>query len=216
MVNAKNLAAGLILFAVFIASVEAKLYKWVDRDGVTHYGETIPPEYADRDNVQLNEKGRVIKRNEKPSAEQVRIQKEAEAKKLADEKAAAEQRRKDTMLLSTFSNEDEIDLARDRNLQQVNAIISSIRLLLQSAQNDMDNYQLEAEQRTQAGKPLPDSLQADIEETKSRLVKLQQDLDKSLEKSDAIRASYAADKMRYRELTVGSAEKNSQINTIGK
>ena len=39
---------------------EAKVYKWVDNNGVTHYGETIPPEYASKDNVQLDEKGRVV------------------------------------------------------------------------------------------------------------------------------------------------------------
>ena len=39
----------------------AQMYKWVDKKGTTHYGETIPPEYADRDRLELNKSGRVVK-----------------------------------------------------------------------------------------------------------------------------------------------------------
>ena len=201
MTNASVLGAGLVLCIAFITTAEAKLYKWVDDKGVTHYGETLPPEYAGKDNVQLNDKGRVIKKSEKISAEELRSKDENAARKSAEDKAAIEQRRKDNTLLSTFSNENEIDLARDRNLQQVEAVISSIQLQLKSAQQSLESYQQEAEQRTKAGRKIPDSLQADITEAENQAKKLQQDLAKALEKSAGVRASYEADKARYRELT---------------
>ena len=156
MTNASVLGAGLVLCIAFITTAEAKLYKWVDDKGVTHYGETLPPEYAGKDNVQLNDKGRVIKKSEKISAEELRSKDENAARKSAEDKAAIEQRRKDNTLLSTFSNENEIDLARDRNLQQVEAVISSIQLQLKSAQQSLESYQQEAEQRTKAGRKIPD------------------------------------------------------------
>ena len=201
--------AGLVLFAFLIATAtaEAKLYKWVDNQGVTHYGETIPPEYADKDNVQFNDQGRVIKKNEKPSPEERRAKSEAETKKIAEDKALVERRRKDNMLLSTFSNENEIDLARDRNLQQVDAVISSIKMLQKSTQQNLENFQQEVASRTAAGKKIPDSLQADISEAEVQAAKLQQDLAKAQEKSAAVRASYEADKTRYRELTGSSTKK---------
>lgn len=207
MTNAKIIGAGLVLFIAFITTAQAKLYKWVDDKGVTHYGEIIPPEYADKDNVQFSDKGRVIKKNEKLSAEEQRANDEIAAKKRAEDKAALEQRRKDNMLLSTFSNENEIDLARDRNLRQVEAVINGIQLLQKSAQKNMEGFQQEAEQRTKAGKKIPDSLQADITEAENQVKKLQQDLAKAQEKSAAIRASYEADKARYRELTGSNKEK---------
>lgn len=207
MTNAKIIGAGLVLFIAFITTAQAKLYKWVDDKGVTHYGEIIPPEYADKDNVQFSDKGRVIKKNEKLSAEEQRANDEIAAKKRAEDKAALEQRRKDNMLLSTFSNENEIDLARDRNLRQVEAVINGIQLLQKSAQKNMEGFQQEAEQRTKAGKKIPDSLQADITEAENQVKKLQQDLVKAQEKSAAIRASYEADKARYRELTGSNAVK---------
>lgn len=207
MTNASVLGAGLVLCIAFITTAEAKLYKWVDDKGVTHYGETLPPEYAGKDNVQLNDKGRVIKKTEKVSAEELRSKDENAARKLADDKSAFEQRRKDNTLLSTFSNENEIDLARDRNLQQAEAVINSIQLLLKSAQQSLEGFQQEAEQRTKAGRKIPDSLQADIAEAENQAKKLQQDLAKAQEKSAAIRESYEADKARYRELTGSSKAK---------
>jgi hypothetical protein len=37
------------MMMAFSLSAEAKLYKWVDDKGVTHYGEVIPPEYANKE-----------------------------------------------------------------------------------------------------------------------------------------------------------------------
>ena len=207
MVNAKSMGAGAILFIAMIAVAEAKLYKWVDEKGVTHYGETIPPEYADKDNVQFSDKGTVIKKTEKVSAGERRAKTEQAAKKRAEDKAAFEQRRKDNMLLNTFSSENEIDLARDRNLQQVDAVINSIQLLHKSAVKSLESYHQEVDERTKAGKKIPESLQADINESESQVKKLQHDLTKALAKSAAVRASYEADKVRYRELTGSSPEK---------
>lgn len=201
MANARLLGAGLILFVALSTTAEAKLYKWVDEKGVTHYGETIPPEYAGKDNVQFSDKGRIVKKNEKISAEEQRAKDETAARKRAEDKAALEQRRKDNTLLSTFSSENEIDLARDRNLQQVDAVINSIQLLQKSAQQNLESFQQEAEQRTKTGKNIPESLQTDITEAENQLNKLARDLAKAQEKSAAVRASYEADKIRYRELT---------------
>ena len=44
-----NFAIALIAGLVFSLPAAAKLYKWVDDQGVTHYGETIPPPYAGHD-----------------------------------------------------------------------------------------------------------------------------------------------------------------------
>ena len=38
------------------------LYKWVDKDGETHYGDHVPPEYATQEQHILNSKGYEIRR----------------------------------------------------------------------------------------------------------------------------------------------------------
>lgn len=197
MTKTKILGATLVLCAVFSMTAEAKLYKWVDDKGETHYGEVVPPEYANKDKVQFNDKGRVIKEN--PSEGEGTS---AEGRTTAEQKAALEQRRKDKALLNTYSNEKEIDLARDRNLQQVEARINSIHLLQQSAQESLNSFRKEASAIT-AGKPVPASLQADIVAAESKIARLKQELDAANEKAASVRASFEADKVRYRELTGG-------------
>lgn len=198
MNNLKTLGATLVLFAAFGATAEAKLYKWVDDKGETHYGEVIPPEYADKDKVQFNEKGREIKKKEAGS-------KDASGDKtIEEERALIDRRRKDKALVSTYSNEREIDLARDRNLQQVEARINSVQLLVKSAQESLDGFHKEAEGLKKSGGKVPASLQADINNAEDKLARLKQDLTKAEEKAAAVRASFEADKMRYRELTGGT------------
>lgn len=194
----KFIGTCLVLCAAFSATAEAKLYKWVDEKGETHYGEVVPPEYADRDQVQI-EKGREIKKKE-PAGDAT------SGKKSAEDLAAIDQRRKDKALVNTYSNEKEIDLARDRNLQQVEARINSIQLLQKSAQESLDGYRKEADNLRQASRKIPVSLQTDTAEAENKVAKLKQELSAAEEKAAAVRASFEADKKRYRELT-GAAGK---------
>ncbi len=194
MINLKLLGSVLALYCFFSVTAEAKLYKWVDEKGETHYGEVIPPEYAGQEKAKF-EKGRkiTIKTEEEDTAKK---------EKLAEEKRAArEQRRKDSALINTYSNESEIDLARDRNLQQVEARINGIQMLIKTAQANLGNFRKEEEAMAKAGKPVHESLKADIAETEKKLEKLKEEMSSAQQKEAEIRASFDADKARYRELT---------------
>ncbi|HKU80279.1 MAG TPA: DUF4124 domain-containing protein, partial [Rhodanobacteraceae bacterium] len=39
------------------ATPTGKTYKWVDENGVTHYGDTVPQEYSQREQQILNSQG---------------------------------------------------------------------------------------------------------------------------------------------------------------
>jgi hypothetical protein len=71
-------------------------------------------------------RGGIVIRKIEPSLteEQVKARLEAEEKQRIADKAAAEQKRKDTALLSTYANEKEFDVARDRNIEPLKARIS--------------------------------------------------------------------------------------------
>jgi hypothetical protein len=177
------------------------MYKWVDDQGVTHYGETIPPQYADKDRSELNKKGRVIKTNEVLSPEERLLREEENARKRAEKEAELESRRRDKALINTYSSPDEIDLARHRNLQQIDARVNGVGAQLKIVSDRMAGLQKEADGYRQAGKQLPPSLQDDLSETQGRVDKLQQDLEKAKADKAAMEARYDADKARYRELT---------------
>lgn len=196
-----QLLIALIAGIAFSLPASAKMYKWVDDQGVTHYGETIPPQYADKDRSELNKKGRVIKTNEVLSPEERLLKEEEDARKRAEKEAALESRRRDKALINTYSSPDEIDLARHRNLQQIDARVNGVGAQLKIVSDRMAGLQKEADGYRQAGKKLPPSLQDDLNETQGRVDKLQQDLEKAKADKAAMEARYDADKARYRELT---------------
>lgn len=196
-----NLAIVLIAGIVFSPPAAAKMYKWVDDQGVTHYGETVPPEYADKDRSELNKAGRVIKKKEVLTPEERRARELEDTRKRENEEAVLEQKRRDKALLNTYSNVKEIDLARDRSLQQVEARINSIGSQLKMAEDNLKGLQKEADGYTKANKKIHASLQEDLQESQARLTRLQQDMEKSKAEKAAVETRFNADKARYKELT---------------
>ncbi len=194
MMDKRMLIAALC--AIFSLNAEAKLYKWVDDNGTTHYGETIPPEYANKNAVKL-EKGHIEKRDDQFGQGG---KKAAALKDPVSEQARIEAERRDNALINTYSSEQEIDLARDRNLQQVEARAGSYATLLKSAQENLASLQKEYEQLVQQHRKIPQSLEEDLDDAKNHISKLQNDIEINTKERDVVVARYAADKARYREL----------------
>src|SRR5450631_89193 len=115
----KNLAwalSVLLLLATTSFSVGAappngrKLYKWVDEQGITHFGDHIPPEYASQEQHVVNSQGVETERIE---AQRTPEQMAAEEKK----KFEAEQKTsRDKNLLNTYVSVSEIERLHDQRL----------------------------------------------------------------------------------------------------
>lgn len=120
----KTLLLPAALAALTVSMSAGAAFRCVDEKGRTHIGDTPPPGCA---NVVMQEitRGGTVIRTIQPSLteEQVRARAEAEEKARVAERAAAEQKRKDTALLSTYANEKEFDTARDRNIEPLQARI---------------------------------------------------------------------------------------------
>lgn len=196
MIDSKLLVAAAALCAAMVSvNAEAKLYKWVDKNGQTHYGETIPPEYANTD-TKTFDKGRVKDRSDgfdKAKQEESKIDPEVA-------KAAKEAKRRDEALLNTYSSEKEIDLSRDRNLLQVEARVNSYTTMLKSAKESLEALHKESEDLIKRDRKIPQSLTEDIAEGEALVAKRQKELDVSQKELDGVKARYDADKQRYREL----------------
>ena len=194
-------AALLLLFAILSVTAYAAMYKWVDEHGVTHYGDSIPPEYRNKANIELNQRGVIIKKNDAAlTPEQIKAKEE----ELAKRKQAKETNRRDSVLLGTYSSAEEIDLARDRNLKQIEQVVKDTQAQLMSVQDELDASRKHAAAYKQENKPVPDPLQMDIE----TLEKNKQDLEVAIvqKRSDAeaLRARFEEEKKRYIELTQGA------------
>jgi len=206
MINPKLLSLGFVLFVSFSVNAEAKLYKWVDDKGTTHYGEVVPPEYANKDRDSISKSGLLDKRPEKVNSEVIRAKEEAEAKRKNENQAMVEQQRRDNALLNTYSNENEIDMARDRSLELLNARIESNQMLLKSSQATLDDLKKEVDSRTKTGKKVPPSLANDITQAQARVSRFQAALVKSEEELTAVKTRFEKEKELYRKLKGGTAK----------
>src|ERR1700760_2333351 len=103
------ICTALLLTSVAVAD-KRTLYKWVDSDGVTHYGDRIPPEYSSQEQHIINSQGVEINRLD--------AQKSADQMAQEDQKrqAAAERESRDRNLLNTYVSVQEIERLRDQRL----------------------------------------------------------------------------------------------------
>ncbi|MGH8750383.1 MAG: DUF4124 domain-containing protein [Burkholderiales bacterium] len=179
-------------------AVDARTYKWVDDDGVTHYGDSIPAEYQDRANTEINSRGVTLKKNEGAATPE---QRKAREEELARKKQEAEARRRDNLLVSSYANVEEIDLARERNLQQVNLVIRNTQARLKNVQTDLDASRKLAESYTRLEQSVPEQLQADIAAIQQNELDLENAIAQKRKEAGTIRAHFDQDKKRYIELT---------------
>lgn len=189
----KSLFSSLVFFSLlmFLGSQHAYaegsgIVKWKDDKGVTHYGDKIPPQYSNTENSVINKQGITVKRN-KP----ITVQDEAISH------AKIEQDKKDKALLNAFTDETEIDLARDRNLQLDQVTVDGLQLQKTNSLKRLDDNQKYAKNFTAKNKSVPADLAADIKNNQQEVAKIDQQIADRKASMEATRKRFEADKKRY-------------------
>jgi hypothetical protein len=188
-----------------------KLYKWVDDNGQTRYGDRIPPQYAKKSNKTLNKQGVVV---ESKAAAKTREQ-IAEEKRLAKRKAEQESKRQqqahlDRILLDTFTNEDEMILTRDGKIQAIEAVIRVTNSRTEKIKQRLEKQQLRAANLERSGKAVSPKLQQGIRESR-RQIRYNSDYVSNRRKAQqAIRQKFELDIKRFRSLKMAEAEAASE------
>lgn len=200
-----RLLACVLVVGVPGVTQAAKLYKWVDDNGQVHYSESIPPQYREKANTEMDRRGRVVRNNE-AIAEQKRRAQEEGVRQQAEQQRLGEQARRDKALLDTYTNEAEIDLARDRNLALPQQAVESYEPRIKTARRRGDALRAQRDSLAKAGKPVSEALLADIAASEKDVVGLLAEQKAKQSEIERINEKFAAQKARYRELTVGSPE----------
>jgi len=188
-----------------------KLFKWVDENGQTRYGDRIPPQYAKKSNETLNSQGVVV---ESKAAAKTREQLAAEqqlAKVKADqERKRQEQAHQDRILLDTFTNEDEMILTRDGKIEAIEAVIRVTKSRTEKIKQRLATQELRAANLERSGKAVPQKLQQDIGEA-HRQIRYNSDYISNRRKvQQAIREKFELDINRFRKLKMAEAEAASE------
>ncbi|HEX7964266.1 MAG TPA: DUF4124 domain-containing protein [Gammaproteobacteria bacterium] len=181
---------------------KTKLYKWVDKNGVTQYGSSIPPEYASQESQQLNSQGMVVKTQDAQKTPE-QLAAEAQAKAEADRQAEAlkEQKKRDKVLLDTYTSVGDMERDRDSKLSAIDAQINVLNGSITSVQNALADFQERASELTAKNKPVPADLQKHVESSRQQLILNQQQLLQQQQYKQQMSDQFKADIARYKELT---------------
>ncbi|MGH8249596.1 MAG: DUF4124 domain-containing protein [Steroidobacteraceae bacterium] len=206
-VRALTLLLPALLLALLAGAAHAqadkkKLYRWVDKNGQVHYGDSVPAEYAEQDREVLNKQGVAIGREEGT------VTPEEAAAKAAEEKAAREEQKRklrDRVLIQTYQSVQELEILRDTRLDLVDAQLtiqeqSLSNLRAQRAQIDRMAARYAPINKDADAAPLPDELVVDMERSANDIVTQEDNLQKRREERENIRQNFEADIKRYQEL----------------
>jgi len=191
------LILALSLF-VFVQPSSAALKRCVDDEGKSHYyNKILPPECEDKATIEMNKQGVVTGRIEaKPEAQP----KEDKAAQIAAEQKLNEMKRRDTVLLNTYTGEEEIDLARERNVHPIALTIVGVEKRLEIAKTRLRDLINQAKQAAQAKSPTLAGIKKEIIPVQKEAQNLQRELKENQQRIAHIENRFDLDKKRFIEL----------------
>jgi len=198
------LVLALALLVAGSTPARAAMYKWVDEKGVVHYTDKMPPDAVDKASVELNPQGIPIRKTDPaPTAEQRRAKEQEDERRRQEAKQQEEIARRDRALMSSYTNEAEIDLARNRSLQTIRNVVQSSQAYTE--QLTKRKAEAEAKKVEFKGKPVITALDRELESIDSELARQAELVAQKQQEAAAITAKYDADKQRWRELVAAKA-----------
>ncbi|MBV8911316.1 MAG: hypothetical protein JOZ89_11215, partial [Gammaproteobacteria bacterium] len=167
--------------------------------GVVHYGDNIPPQYANKEKELLNSEGVEVGRVDgQKSAQQ-------QATDERDHAALVKQKQHDAFLVSTYTSVKDIESLRDARLQELHGqraaadqYMDSLRVRLASLQTRAMNFRPYSP-RTDAHR-MPDDLAENLVRTVNELRAQTATLANRNEEETTLRAQFQSDIERYRQL----------------
>jgi len=138
------MAAGLVFACTSVEAAGGQgTYKWIDEKGVTHYSDTLPPQYTNNANQVLDRHALPV--DSTPAAltpEQRRIRAAEAARQAELDRRNEERRREQIALLNLYSDAEEIDRVRERSLAPIETKVQAALEKAKRAQ--VEKEQLEA------------------------------------------------------------------------
>jgi len=156
----------LLLSACLLPGLaHAEMYRWVDQNGVTHYGDRVPPKTAKQRREVINEQGHIVSVREREATTEERAAIAArEREKLAAEAATARQAQYDLSLTATYNSVTQLDAAYENRLAIIDGKIKSVN----KTRVDIEAV-LEPLYERAAGKNAEAGLDKRIKQTEKRL-----------------------------------------------
>lgn len=201
VLGAAALAAILSASALAQSQQGPKLYKWVDKQGVTHYGSSVPPQYADQQLQVLNSQGMTVKTlDAAKTPEQLAAEKQQKAAVVQETEAQKKQHATDQMLLDTYTSVADIEQDRNTRAKAMDAQITVTNSAISGLEGSLQGYKKQQETLTKNHRPIPASVQKDLTDTEQQLAADRKLLDQQTQQKQAMEERFKAYAKRFQEL----------------
>ena len=192
----------LFLIPLAVNADDQRVFRWIDAEGQVHYGDSIPPEYAEYPKDILNEHGITVDNLEgKKSEEQLQQERKENEQRVAQEL----QKRADQALLATYLTVEEILMHRDRRVELFQAqsrvtelYLSNLARRLETLREEAANYKPYSEDPD--APMIPQKLADQVKQTKETIDRHQRNLKKFRSDEQQIIARFAGDISRFKIL----------------
>ena len=180
-----------------------KIVCWKDGSGkVIGCGDKLPPEYQGNATKELDSRGVTRRQTESVEEANLRRSREQEAARVRaeEERKSLGQRRQDTALLETYSNENEIDLKRDRDLQVIDLQIEQLTVALKNTTQRYNEAKSRADVTEKNKKPVAAAAKEELARLATETQRFEQSIAAKNKEKDELRARYAEYRRRFAEL----------------
>ena len=204
----------LLCLALLHAPLAPAAYKCVDEKGITHIGDTPPAGCAAVVMYEIKPNGTVVRKiDPTPTPEQAKAMQAQGEKKREAEKLAAEQKRKDAALLSTYSSEREFDVVLDRTIAPIRSRmksaqerITAIDARQKKIEEEMEFYKAGKSKASKKGDEAPPTLVAEQERLFFEKQSLVNGIAAQEKEIVQLQERFDVDKKRWVRIKSGAAE----------
>ena len=178
---------------------QAIAYKWVDEHGIVHYGDSIPPQYAEKAHELLNRQGVEVGHIEaQKTPEELAVEEHERAE-------VVKQQQHDNFLVTTYTSVKDIEALRDVRLDQ----LQGQRVAAEQYVDNLHARLIALQDRARHFRPynprpdahrLPDDLAEDLVRTLNELHTQSNALLAKNDEVSAVKAQFQTDIERYRVL----------------
>jgi phosphoribosylanthranilate isomerase len=189
------------MLASFSIPAQARIVCWTNKEGVKECGDKLPPEFAESGHKELDNRGFVVDETAREKTdEEVEEEKRLAEIQAEQDRIKEEAIRRDRILLDTFSNVDDIEMARDGKLDAVQLSITHTEARNKKLQESLDKLVAQAADEEREGKPATESLVKDIESLRNQINTNNEFIDEKHKEEENLKIDYAKDIERFKEL----------------
>ncbi|NOY72135.1 MAG: DUF4124 domain-containing protein [Gammaproteobacteria bacterium] len=182
------------------SGVYGALYKWVDSEGNTHFGDAIPAEYVKEKYQEMSKSGIVTTTHQRTKTEQ-EIRK-AEEQKALEARLAKERLAKkniideyDRILLDTYLTEKDLSRTKDRRIATIGGTIRLTKSNIDMLNKTVHQLKKEVEEDTDNKK-----IRKQLKMAKAQLLDYENFISKKKREQNEIRTRFDQDIKRFRTL----------------